>query len=329
MVHVVSALRTILDIRNHLFDEKDNSYILGTVFLNNLSSAATDASHIQKTLIVSNQSEQGVDDFLQDVTNKTELQQDTVLYIQIQDNQSAIDVIWDAYQSIVNQDINNVLIGGINVEGPNTGTHKETNLTKAEIHLRNLFYEKSLQMFSLNYFSDEIVPFEDSRGKTQGELMVEDGNLRNFNQENVKDIPLANGAAGIFLANDEFVKQQHVEKMATIEHFFQVKGSNEELSDKVIEKCRQLNINENWVVEMDYFDFHAVTKIIEESRINNLFNIVNPSGGSIILGNSKGLSGFRAIVSLANQMKRKQSQRGLAIILNDKNDTAYLVVLKQ
>jgi acetyl-CoA acetyltransferase len=80
---------------------------------------------------------------------------------------------------------------------------------------------------------------------------------------------------------------------------------------------------------MDYFEFHTVINIIEESRKCNLFNIVSPSGGSIILGNSKGLSGFRAIVSIANQLKRKQNERGLAIIVNEGNDTAYLVVLKQ
>lgn len=329
MVHVVSAFRSIFDTYNSSLSEIPSSNLLTTVLLNSLSSAATDASQIKRTIIASNKIEGSTEEFLEEIVNKTELLKQNVLLNQLQENQSAIDIIWDSYQQVTNYEISNMLISGINIERYNSIETKDNNLTDSEVKLKKHFYEKSLQFANLNYFSDEIVPLENSRGKIQGNLLIEDENLTYFNQQLCNDVPLANGAACIFLANDDYVTQQKVAKMATIEFFCKIEGAYEEIIVKISEKCRQLNISENWIIEMDYFDFETVSNVLDVEVISSSLSILNPSGGSIILGNSKGLSGFRAIVSLANHMKRKQSQRGLAIVFNQRKDAAYLCVLKQ
>lgn len=179
-----------------------------------------------------------------------------------------------------------------------------------------------------NYFEEEILPIETRQGiLTQDEgvrfdttleglsklrpAFSKDGSVTAGNSSTLND-----GAAALLMMSEEEAKKRNLEILAYVESYHEI-GMEPSL--------------------MGYAPYYAISKLLEKNQlktedidlyeINEAFSVqmiailkdlnldvkkVNIKGGGISLGHPIGASGSRIVVSLLNQLKKENKERGVA-----------------
>lgn len=188
--------------------------------------------------------------------------------------------------------------------------------------------QKAFSAAENGWFKDEIIPIEiDDEVMDMDESIREDTSLAKLKE--LKPIfkeqgsvtagnasPINDGASMLILANDEAIKKYHLKPLAKLVGYAEA-GTDPEY--------------------MGYAPYYAINKLLEKTNskladydafeINEAFaaqvlavgadlqipkHKINPAGGAISLGHPLGATGARLIVSLINDLKQNDDQKGIA-----------------
>lgn len=129
---------------------------------------------------------------------------------------------------------------------------------------------------------------------------------------------LNDGAAALLLASEEAVKKYNLSPMAKIKSFGQAGVDPSIMGEGPISASKKALERAGWSIDdLDLVESNEAFAVQALSVLKQLDlnpDIVNVNGGAIALGHPIGCSGARIIVTLMHEMKRRQSQKGLATL---------------
>lgn len=320
MFYIVSALRTILD-QQHLLENIEGYELLSKVLQNNLSNAGVDIEKVDK-MFVSFSDENSEEVFMDQFVTALGGIPNELYFEKFRNGEEAIEFLWNVYQQMEISKDGNYLIGALNKKSILSQNHSVSSIEHGE-DIKKLFIEKSKRYYESNQFIDEIIPLGNiDKSNLLGHYFEDAGIFTTHDHHLTNEV---NGAMGLLIVNDTFFEDKPLLQKVAITEFNRIELNKEELTNQIKKQLETLSVNEDWLIELDYFDFTEIIKLIKEDV---LVGNIALSGGSIILGNAPGISGFRAIVALFNQVIRKDQSNGLALILNKEKNLAYFIVLK-
>lgn len=320
-MYIISALRTILDDQQNLFEQVEDSELISKVLLNNLSNSGLNSTEVNGTYI--SYASDAVEEVF--VANLVKALKSFPERIQIErlKEEEAIDYLYRVYQQICEEPEGAYLIGTLNKQ---TYPLEDIPLqNELELEQVNRFYEKSKAYLNANHFIDELIHFENLNKEDIFNYVFEDTSLTNY-EENLQ-VKKVNGAIGLLLVKEPFFEKHSLLNKLMIQQFKRIELSKESLVEQIKEELKLLGVSEDWIIEFDYHNFNPISQLLQSEKA--FLKNINLSGGSIILGNSKGVSGYRAFVSLVHQLNRSEKTSGLIIVMNEKCDVAYFITLKK
>ena len=191
--------------------------------------------------------------------------------------------------------------------------------------------QKCAKALAEGKFKDEIIPIEYTEGKEQKIFDADEGPRPGITMEKLQKLkPLFNdgtlpagnpcgrndGASAVVLMSAQKVKELGVKPMAKV-IASSASGVDPEIMGigpipavRKVLKAAGLSLEDLDLIELNEAFASQSLAVIRELGLNT--DILNVNGGAIALGHPLGNSGVRLLVTLAYEMNRRGSKRGLA-----------------
>jgi acetyl-CoA C-acetyltransferase len=191
-------------------------------------------------------------------------------------------------------------------------------------------FKRAIAAAQSGVFKDEIVPVDAPSGKTTAQV-VEDENLKKFNEEKLRQLKPAfgkegtitagnassinDGAAAVVVLSAEKAKALGVRPQARILGYATASREPEWFTTAPIgaigKLMDQLSLK---VSDVDLFEINEAFSVVPMAAMKDLglpHEKVNVNGGAVALGHPIGASGARTLVTLLNAMKQKKARIGI------------------
>lgn len=208
-------------------------------------------------------------------------------------------------------------------------------------------YKKALDAQASGKFEDEITPVkiesrsgdilvnkDEDPGKVRFEkiptlkpVFEKDGVVTAANASNIND-----GAAGVVLVSEEKLNELNLQPMAEIIGYASAAKAPIEFTtapaDAIAKVLKKVNLAKD---EIDLFEINEAFAVVSLA-VNKILGLddskVNVNGGAIALGHPIGASGARILTTLLYEMKRRDSNYGLASLCIGGGEASALIVKK-
>lgn len=193
---------------------------------------------------------------------------------------------------------------------------------------------KAVEAMSQGHFKNEIIPVTVKRGRNELQIIEDEYPKKDSSLEKLSQLKpvfvkppkgtvtagnasgINDGAAVLILAEESYVKQHNLKKMAKIVAFSQAGCEPLEMGLGPTYAIPELLKKANWTIDdVDLFELNEAFAVqghlcVEKMGIPK--EKVNVSGGAIALGHPIGASGARILVTLVHNMERLNKKRGVA-----------------
>lgn len=141
---------------------------------------------------------------------------------------------------------------------------------------------------------------------------------------------LSDGASGGIVTTEERAYRLGVEPLARIVDWAEIAGPDSGLHDKPAQAIQAVLSKQNLrVSDIDLFEINeafAGVVLASMARLDIPIDRVNVNGGAIAVGHPLGGTGFRLVLTLARELKRRGGGRGIATLCGGGGQGAALLI---
>jgi len=228
-------------------------------------------------------------------------------------------------------------------------TAKDYNITRKEQDAYALTsYERAANAWKNGEYKDEVVPVSVKQKRGADIVIAEDEEYKRLVKEKVSTLPAAfikdgtgtitaanasslnDGAAAIFAASGEYVKEKKLRPIAKVIGYSEAGRAPVDFTvapinavKKLLQKC-EIPIEK--IAKWEINEAFSVTAISFIKELGLDPQRVNARGGAVALGHPIGCSGARIVVSLVHQLKH--GEFGVAAICNGGGEATSIMIQK-
>ena len=209
-------------------------------------------------------------------------------------------------------------------------------------------YKLSAASTEKGYFKEEIVPVEIPQRKGDPIIMDEDEEFKKVKFEKIPNLRPAfskegtvtaanastinDGAAALVLVSEKAMKEMGLKPIAEIVSFTDAAHEPEWFTTAPTKATeRLLEQTGKTIADIDYLEVNEAFSVVPLAY-NKLLKVpaekVNVLGGSVSLGHPLGASGARIVVTLANVLRQKGGDLGVAAICNGGGGASAIMIRK-
>ncbi len=207
-------------------------------------------------------------------------------------------------------------------------------------------YRKSEASWTNGNFANEVVPVQVPQKKGEPILITHDEHYKNANFEKMRILksafssdgtvtaanssPMNDGASALVLADEVFVKANHLNPQARIIGYAEAEQDPTFFTTSPVLATQKLLSKLKFNIDqIDFFEVNEAFAVVPLAFIQ-LMKIpkekVNVLGGAVAIGHPLGSSGSRIIVTLMNVLKIKKARYGIATICNGGGGASAILI---
>ena len=195
-------------------------------------------------------------------------------------------------------------------------------------------HRRAVAAIDAGRFEREIVPVDVSNPHVGVQVAVDETPRRDTSREKLAALPpafladgkvtagnssqICDGAAAVLIASEAAVSRLGLEARARFISFglagvdpYRMLHGNPEACEKALARAG-LRWDDVSVIEVNEAFASVVLQFVQDARLEDRFEDINPNGGGISLGHPLGATGARMTATLLNELERRGARYGIA-----------------